>query len=499
MIPNPSLRAHSTRLTLGALLLGCAAALPAREPAKALPQGAAVAEVVADSAVLWSRLDGAGRLKFSLREEGRGRTLTRTLAADSDHDNTAKVRFDGLRPGTEYRYRVAAAGLRGSDQAFVSGRFRTAPPKDAPRPVQFAWGGDIAGQNVCRDRREGFPMFEVLGRERWDFFVALGDMIYADNECQAQGAFGNAQVAGGFGPATDLEGFRKHWRYTRADPAFRAFLAAAPYFPVWDDHEVINDFGPRSDTSAVPPYTAGVHLLPLGLAAFLDYNPVEAGAEPHRLYRSLRWGRHVELFLLDTRQYRDANSARDLPAPPKSMLGQAQLDWLKAGLQASRATWKFIVTSVPITTPTGWPAENGRDGWASGDSATGFERELGSLFAFLKQAGIRNCVWLAADVHFAQGNRLRPFAADPGFAVYEFVSGPMNAGLFPNRVQDLSFRPERLFFFGPEDRNRVAGWEEAKHWFNAGWTRVAADGTLEIGVVNARGETVWRSGSLSPQ
>jgi hypothetical protein len=37
---------------------------------------------------------------------------------------------------------------------------------------------------------------------------------------------------------------------------------------------VINDFGPLTDIGPTPPYPAGVHLLPIGRRAFLDYTPI---------------------------------------------------------------------------------------------------------------------------------------------------------------------------------------------------------------------------------
>jgi hypothetical protein len=87
------------------------------------------------------------------------------------------------------------------------------------------------------------------------------------------GLYGNAQVPGDFGPAVTLADFWAHWKYTRADPGFQRLTARTAYYAVWDDHEVINDFGPLTDHSQTPPYT-GEPLLPNGLAAFLDYNPI---------------------------------------------------------------------------------------------------------------------------------------------------------------------------------------------------------------------------------
>ena len=45
--------------------------------------------------------------------------------------------------------------------------------------VKFAWGGDISGQNVCRDADEGFPLMDVINAAGpYDFFLNVGDAIY---------------------------------------------------------------------------------------------------------------------------------------------------------------------------------------------------------------------------------------------------------------------------------------------------------------------------------
>lgn len=50
--------------------------------------------------------------------------------------------------------------------------------------VKFAWGGDISGQNVCRDAEEGFPVMEPLNSVQGkDFFLNVGDAIYGECCC----------------------------------------------------------------------------------------------------------------------------------------------------------------------------------------------------------------------------------------------------------------------------------------------------------------------------
>ncbi len=443
-----------------------------------LTHGIVVGDVTTHSAVLWARADREGTLTVHLsggKHEGNARLRFR--AAD---DYTGQAVLEGLRPDTTYRYKLGS----------TRGTFETAPKANDAEDIRLAFGGDVAGQNVCRDASEGFPIMDTIRRAKPDVFVGLGDMIYADNACDPVGRYGNQQVPGGFGPATDLPGFWAHWRYNRADAASQRLLGSTGYVGVWDDHEVVNDFGPLSDTRSTPPYTPGVHLLPIGLDAFLDYTPIAVAANtPKRLYRSLRWGKHVELFVLDTRQYRDANIASDSPDRPKTMLGREQLTWLKESLAASDATWKVIVSSVPMSIPTGFPPTNGRDGWANFDQTTGFEQELLDILGFMERSGIRNTIWITTDVHFAEAFRYRPFASSPNFVVYELATGPLNAGIFPIRDFDSTLNPEVLTFYGPPTAESVTTWTEAKRWLNFGTLDFARDGTLTAGIVNTAGET----------
>src|SRR6185369_13311822 len=98
----------------------------------------------------------------------------------SERDLTQRVAVDGLQPGAEHAYRVrCGAGPT------VSGRFRTAPSPSEAAAVRFVFGGDVGGQNVCRDAARGYPIFATILDRAPDFFVALGDMVYADGACLA--------------------------------------------------------------------------------------------------------------------------------------------------------------------------------------------------------------------------------------------------------------------------------------------------------------------------
>jgi alkaline phosphatase D len=478
-------------LLLASCLLA-AWATPAATAERAGPSithGVVAGDVRAESATLWAR--GAGTGVLHVRLSGGAHRSIPPIGLSAAHDFTGQVPVSGLEPDTQYRYRAWVSGgspgrARGPE---VDGSFRTAPRSDDGQAIRLAFGGDISGQNVCRDAAEGIPIAATI--EDWDpdIFVGLGDMIYADDVCLPVGRYGNAQIPRDQAQATDPAGFWAHWRYNRADPNLQSLLASSAYVGVWDDHEVLNDFGPLTDTRGTSPYDPTVHLMPLGRQAFLDYTPLlRDGSDANRLYRSIRYGRHLELIVLDTRQYRDANSASDDPTDPKSMLGADQLDWLKSTLAASTATWKVVVSSVPMSIPTGFPPTNGRDGWANFDQTTGFENELLDILRFAQQQDVDDLVWITTDIHFAEAFRYTPFADAPDFDVIEIATGPMNAGIFPNRDFDTTLVPDRLVFVGPPSAADVTTWDAAKTWFNFGTLEVDADGTLTAAIVDTGGD-----------
>ena len=473
-------------------------AAPPVAPEGHATHGVAVGEVTATRAVIWVRCEVPEHVGVTCHTAASDHAIDAATTASATHDGTARVVLDGLLPAHAYRCQVrcAATPTDGDASGALALTFATAPTPDTPAPVRFAWGGDVGGQNVCRDRDLGYPIFRTLAAEHPDFFVALGDMIYADDPCRPVGRYGNQQVPGP-PAATSVSDFWAVWKYNRDDAAFRSFVATTPYYAVWDDHEVANDFGPHHDTGHPDNNPAQQHLLQPGRQAFLDYNPFPAETDvSHTLYRTVRWGRHVELFLLDLRQYRDSNAAPDSDSRPKSMLGAAQRAWLEERLRASDATWKIIVTSVPLVIPTG-DARRGRDGWANVDEATGFERELLDLLRVMQRHGIRNHLWISTDVHFSAVFRHTPFADDPSFQFYEVETGPLNAGVFPKQEFDTTLHPERLFLF-PAACEPHANFRAAMSWFTFGRIRVDDAGVLTVDVVNTAGETLY-SRTLTPR
>ena len=90
-----------------------------------------------------------------------------------------------------------------------------------------------------------------------------------------------------------------------------------------------------------------------------------------------------------------------------------------------------------------WHAEALWEAVANGDGGVpkGRELEMARLLQGIKKAGIKNVVWLTADVHYTAAHHYSPERAqfkdfDP---FWEFVSGPLNAGGFGPNNADKTF------------------------------------------------------------
>jgi alkaline phosphatase D len=191
-----------------------------------------------------------------------------------------------------------------------------------------------------------------------------------------------------------------------------------------------------------------------------DFTPlVGHPLEAERVYRAVRRGPLLDVFMLDMRSYRGANSENrqaTLDADAR-ILGRAQADWLKRELLASRATWKVIAADMPLGLVVYHDAGRrwGSEAVAQGNGpALGRELEIADLLRFIKQNGIPNVIWITADVHYCATHLYDPARAQfQDFApFYEFVSGPLHAGGFGPNPLDNTFGPQVVFTRHPGGR-----------------------------------------------
>jgi len=417
-----------------------------------IASGLASGDVSTDSAVVWARADRPARMRVECSTVESFKTIIGAASSDAlpESDFTAKVPLDGLPHGQDIFYRVrfedlALSGISGETQV---GHFRTAPADNGS--ISFVWSGDTAGQGWGIDpARGGMRTYQTMLENRPDFFIHSGDHIYADCPIPSELKLPNGEIWRNTvteeksAVAHSLAQFRGNYKYNLLDGNLRAFNAQVPVLAQWDDHEVTNDWSPIGTADETGYAEDGTsRLVARASRAFHEFMPIRATpAQAGRIYRRVGYGPLLDVFLIDMRSYRDSTwNRRDDPADA-FILGATQLAWLKRELAASDATWKVIAADLPI----GLISE---DAIALGDGPPERrEHEIADLLSFMKRAGIRNVVWLTADMHYTAAHYY-----DPNRAVFqdfepfwEFVSGPLHAGTWPPGELDNTFGPAAMF------------------------------------------------------
>jgi alkaline phosphatase D len=114
-----------------------------------------------------------------------------------------------------------------------------------------------------------------------------------------------------------------------------------------------------------------------------------------------------------------------------------------------------IAADMPISLLVVYDVDRkwGVEAAAQGDDGPprGRELEIADLLSFIKRSGVRNTVWLTADVHYTAAHYYDPNkAAFQDFEPFwEFVSGPIHAGTFGPNALDKTFGPELVYIKAP--------------------------------------------------
>lgn len=381
-----------------------------REPARVKGLGIKVGEPTADSVRIWTRVprtdesaihrkrdltaflaalfnfepDLLVRLRWSTREDLSGAVDTGWQEVEEDDDFTRQFEITGLEPGREYFFEARAA-FEDRTEAYPPrrGRWRTAPAPDESAPVRFTVMTCQAYHHL--DHPDGFHIYPSMERLAPHFHVATGDSVYYDR--------GRLQ-------AKRLEIAREHWRRMYELPRLFEFHARTPTYWEKDDHDLFaNDHWPgrRNDLRGELTYDEA-------LKVFREHSPV-----PRTPYRTIRWGRHVQIWLTEGREFRSEN--RDPDGPDKTIYGAEQKAWLKRTLLASDADWRILINPTPLVGP---------DRSAKGDNHANdaFRHEGEEMRRWFTENLGDNFVVLCGDRHWQY------HSADPETGLEELCCGP---------------------------------------------------------------------------
>ncbi|WP_109509579.1 alkaline phosphatase D family protein [Nocardioides speluncae] len=455
-----------------------------------LPSGVQSGDVTTHQAVLWARASGEGRLVARVADDRGVRTIRGPLATSAT-DFTARLDLAGLASGREYDATLwfeSPAGVHGEAQHLT---FRTADRYGAA--TSFVWSGNTCGQGWgINPDLGGLTAYDAMRRTEPDFFVHCGRSVYSDSpiaetvtEPDGQ-VWRNLVVPEVVKVAESMAEFRGRHRYNLMDDNVRRMAAEVPIIAQWDDHETHHGWWPGRvlDDSRYTEQRVDV-LAARARRAWQEYQPISTAAvhgrgrdgfAAARIYRKIDRGRHLDLFCLDMRI---PDGSQDQDAEPTPILGAAQTAWLIREVVRSPATWKVISGDLPL----GLVGPAGR------------ESEIAQALKAFRDHGVRNVVWITADVHYCAAHHYRPERAtftdfEP---FWEIVAGPIAAGTFGPRELHPTFGPEVVFGKYADYPNQSP--RHGNQFF--GHAAIDNDGELTLSLRNAVGSVLW-SKQLAP-
>lgn len=304
----------------------------------------------------------------------------------AEADFTRQFHLTSLQPGTAYRCIVESRAAGGGEPAQrVQGSFRTVPAATDTSAFTFTV---ITGQEFWRrdDDVNGHTIYPIMQALHPDFFVHTGDIEYFDKA----------------GPWCVTEAQARYkWNRIYGLPFQRAFHNEVTSYFLRDDHDTWqNDCWPTMQNNKMGAFTYAQ-----GVKLFFEQVP--APDRNGQLYRTVRWGKDLQFWLPEGRDYRSPNTDPD--GPDKTIWGAEQKAWFKKSVQASDAAFRVLISPTPIVGPD---RENKSDNHAN----AAFAHEGKELRKFM--AAQKNMIVICGDRHWQYAT------VDPETGLREFCSGP---------------------------------------------------------------------------
>jgi len=320
-----------------------------------------------------------------------------------DIDYTVKVIVDSLAENEWYYYQFKVG-----DTLSDIGRTRTIPSAEADIDLwSFAFGS-------CKQYAHGYftNLGDIAANEDLDMLVWLGDYIYE---------FPNDPLVNGSGigrePYPDvflytLEQYRQRYLSHHLDENVQAAHMRLPWYIVWDDHEVVNDYWFDGAPDQWQDDTLfGVDFLTRkqnGFQAFFEWLPVRSLDVTARggLYRSFAFGNLFDLIMIDARSQRtqpaeNVTFGATLSADEHYAFGETQREWILSELQASQSRgskWRIFGSDDVFGQSPPDDVFNGRTFFGE-DKLEGYDAERQHILDYIADNAINNVVSLAGGPH----------------------------------------------------------------------------------------------------
>ncbi len=322
----------------------------------------------------------SGQLKIACRKRGTSAgESTSWLPASADKDFVVQHKLTGLDPNSVYELELVARPDESSPvSGRISGEFKTSPAADAIADVNFVVS---TGQGFDdRDGDHGFDIYPQMLRLNPEFFVHTGDIVYYDRLAK------NPQLA------------RYHWQRTYSRPTNIEFHRQVASYFIKDDHDtLVNDCWPTMKVKRMGELTFSE-----GQRIFREQVPMG-----ELTYRTRRWGRDLQIWLVEGRDFRSSNRMPD--GPEKTIWGERQKAWFKSTVNQSDATFRVLISPTPLVGPD-------RLNKADNHSNRSFAHEGNELREFISTQ--KNMFVVCGDRHWQY------YSIDPKSGVREYSCGP---------------------------------------------------------------------------
>ncbi len=334
----------------------------------------------------------------------------------AERDTSTIIDIEGLEPYTKYFYRVMINGEADS----LDGHFRTFPEEGERGNYKWA---------VLSCQEFGtYNAFNALVEQAPELVLHTGDWTYPDYQFPGDWRLDWQTLQASY-----------RRRYSEQEPNMPRLIRSTVFDYVVDNHDGIwaktnmisvgyseNPDGTANNVHNIYPTPEGA--FENMMAAYGEYFPHYPLVNPEDgMYHSYRYG-NAEVFFIDARncgngldstfRFDEAENRWYFdPRPGQTMLGAQQLQWLKDGLAASTADWKFIVSPVMFNRQfrkvmdvamglqqfvfdlggevgTGFRLAN-----AIAVNFTGFKEEQDGLYDFIEQNNIRDVIVLSGHMH----------------------------------------------------------------------------------------------------
>ena len=359
--------------------------------------GIKIGEVTQDSAIVWTRLtksptantngekfpkvskeavqiprgkklgdmEGAvpgteGKVKITWSTKGEKITHSGWLPVDSEKDYTRKVEIINLLPGKSYKIKVESQSLEGVPGETVSGKFRTAPAPDQQSAIKFVV--TTCQDYPRKDTPKGHQIYPRMLELDPDFFVHTGDIEYYD---KPQPWANNQTLA------------RFKWNRLYGLPYLSHFHTQVGSYFMKDDHDTTsNDSWPGIDFVDLT-WEQGKEL-------FVEQFPIRK-----KNYRTIRWGKDLQIWMVEGRDFRSPNTMMD--GPEKSIWGKEQKEWFFRTFRESDATFRVLISPTPVVGPD-------RSSKNDNHANRGFKHEGDQIRKFI--ASQKNAFVICGDRHW---------------------------------------------------------------------------------------------------